>query len=114
MTVQGRLLPCDSARCLTHPCIGCMDWSSLTMKAESRREGKVQAAVHRQEAAHGQSPRSTEGSEVPLVFHEVPRQEYKCESKTHGPGGAEDKATLGWQGQRQALGHICPLDQRMG
>ena len=36
------------------------------------------------------------------------------ESKAHGPGGAEDKAMVGWQGQRQAWGHICPLGQGMG
>lgn len=56
MTMQGRLLPCDSARCLTHPSIGWMDWFFLTMEAESRKEGKVQAAVRRQEATRGQKP----------------------------------------------------------
>ena len=114
MTVQGRLLPCDSARCLTHPSIGWMDWFFLTMEAERKAKFRLQSADRKQHA--GRSPRSTEGSsrEVPSGYPRGAQGGGTHESKAHGPGGAEDKAMVGWQGQRQAWGHICPLGQGMG
>lgn len=73
-------------------------------EVESRKEGKVQAAVHREQAAQGEAlgvlnqlKRGTSWLSTPC-----PGWEYKSESKTDGPGSAgEDKATPGFRGQRR-------------